>query len=621
MGFSFALLIISEIMLLVLLAFALTIQKRSQLYFVFLALLITMIFWTTGNILAWSTYIQTGKIIMGYVKLWYIGTCYLPVVLYITGLLFKRNYIRFSRWHAALFLPPTLSYLTILTNEINGGLFYRQFSLINTSAVFGPVFYFHSAVSYLYLALAVYHLMTFSTQTSGLFSRQSLLMLTAALVPTAMNVIITYRLIDLPVYYTSIAFSITVCLLFISMIKYRFLNLTPIAIQTVLDRMSDSIVVISENHITYFNRSFLETFETLSPQLNDDLFKILKSNPFLDIFSENLQRHIDLVTQTSEITSFNQKLTLDAKTQYFQIEITPLFTPDTNTLWGCLVFIKDTTQIQKANETIRRNQTMLIEQQHLASLGQLIGGIAHNLRTPIMSVSGGLEALRDLAGEYQISIGDDTVTEEDHQEIAAEMLEWINKTKPFCAYMSDIISAVKDQAVRLNESSMSKFTVSELLKRVDLLMKHELKLGHCTLVLDNRTPAETELPGTMNNLIQIIGNIIVNAIEAYEDCEGKIELIVESCTRVNGNTRISIRDYGPGLPESAKDRIFKEMTTTKGSKGTGLGLYLSYLTIKGKFGGTMWFDTAINQGTTFHISVPTIQTGMTGGKFNEEETG
>lgn len=621
MSLSYALLNLSALTLFVLLAFALTIKRRSQLYYVFIAVIITMILWTAGNILSWSTYIKTGQIVMSYVKLWYIGTCYLPLLLYISGLLFKRNYIRFCWWHTLLFLPSTISYLTLFTNEINGGLFYRKISLINTGAVFGPVFYFHSAVSYLFLALALYHLMTFSASTSGLFSRQSLFMLTAALVPITMNIIITYRLIDLPVYYTSIAFSITVFLLFISMIKYRFLNLTPIAIQTVLDRMSDSIVVISDQHITYCNKTFFDTFQSINPQLNDNLFKLFKKSPRLEAFSEKLQYNINLIEQSSDIHSFDQELILDNKMHHFQIEITPLYTPDTNILWGFLLFFKDTTQIHKANEIIRRNQTMLIEQQHLASLGQLIGGIAHNLRTPIMSISGGLEAIRDLVSEYEISIGDSAVTEDDHREIAMEMLEWVNKTKPFCAYMSDIISAVKDQAVRLNESSMSKFTVSELLKRVDLLMKHELKMGHCTLVIDNRTPAETELPGTMNNMIQIIGNIIVNAIEAYDDTEGKIELIVESCNKSIGNTLISIRDYGPGIQESAKERIFKEMTTTKGSKGTGLGLYLSYLTIKGKFGGTMWFDTAINQGTTFHISVPTIQTGKNGGKFYEEKTG
>jgi signal transduction histidine kinase len=558
---------------------------------------------------------------MGFVKLWYIGNCYLPVFLYLTGILFKKNRLERTWRYILLFLPPTISYLTILTNEVNGGLFYRQFSLMNTEVILGPIFYFHSAISYLYLGLAIYHLMTFSTQTSGLFSRQSLIIMAATFIPITVNIIITLRLINLPVYYTSIAFSITVFLFFISIVKYRFLNLTPIAIQTVLDKMNDSIVVISDNHITYSNNPFLETFQFRTTKL-DNLFELFNSHPHLQVLGNKLENKIKLLKENPRLDSFDQELFMNNDIHYFQIEITPLYTPNSNVLWGFLLFFKDTTQIRKANDIIHRNQTMLIEQQHLASLGQLIGGIAHNMRTPIMSISGGLEALRDLVHEYELSIGDNTVTENDHREIASEMIEWIQKTKPFCSYMSDIISTVKDQAVRLNDSSMSKFTVSELLKRIDLLMKHELKIGHCILLIDNRMPEDTELPGTMNNMIQIIGNIIVNAIEAYEDTQGRIELIVEECSSLPGNTRISIRDYGPGLPEHLRERVFKEMTTTKGKKGTGLGLYLSYLTIKGKFGGTMWFDTVTSQGTTFHISVPTIKTGtMTGGKYNEEKTG
>ncbi|PKM90902.1 MAG: hypothetical protein CVU87_00375 [Firmicutes bacterium HGW-Firmicutes-12] len=621
MDFSFILLCLSSLMLFILFAFSLKIRRRSHLYYAFLAVLVTMLFWTNGNILAWITYQQTGKIVMGFVKLWYIGNCYLPVFLYLTGILFKKDRLERTWRCIFLFLPPTISYLTILTNEFNGGLFYRQFSLMNTEVILGPVFYFHSAISYLYLGLAIYHLMTFSTQTTGLFSRQSLIIMTATLIPITVNIITTLRLINLPVYYTSIAFSITVFLFFISIVKYRFLNLTPIAIQTVLDKMSDSIVVISDNHITYSNNPFLEKFQFKTTKLYN-LFELFNSHPHLQVLGNKLEKKIEILQESPEIHSFDQELFLNNDVHYFHIEITPLYTPNNNVLWGFLLFFKDTTQIRKANDIIHRNQTMLIEQQHLASLGQLIGGIAHNMRTPIMSISGGLEALRDLVHEYEISLGDNTVTEDDHREIAAEMIEWIKKTKPFCSYMSDIISAVKDQAVRLNESSMSKFTVTELLKRIDLLMKHELQMGHCILLIDNRMPEETELPGTMNNMIQIIGNIIVNAIEAYEDTQSKIELIVDECNTIRNNIRISIRDYGPGLPEQVRGRIFKEMTTTKGKKGTGLGLYLSYLTIKGKFGGTMWFDTVTNQGTTFHISIPTIQASTTtGGKYHEEKTG
>jgi signal transduction histidine kinase len=124
---------------------------------------------------------------------------------------------------------------------------------------------------------------------------------------------------------------------------------------------------------------------------------------------------------------------------------------------------------------------MLIESEHLASLGQLIGGIAHNLKTPIMSVAGGLEGLSALIDEYGESIGDSEVTAEDHREIADEMRAWIGKMKNYTAYMSDIITTVKGQAVQLTASTTGSFSIKELIKRVEILMNHELKRYSCSL--------------------------------------------------------------------------------------------------------------------------------------------
>lgn len=609
MGFSFVLLLFSALMLILLLFFTIRVEKKTQSHYVFLLLLLAMIIWTVGNIFAWYTFHYSNRIEMAYVKLWYLGNCYVPVLLYFFSLTYHRYRVSLSAQNILIVSLPTISYLTLATNEINGHLFFRHFSLINSEVVFGPFFYLHTLVSYLFIGMALYHLLSFSIKNSGLFSRQSLLTLIAALCPAIINVIITLKLFNLPVYYTSIGFSVVVLIFWFSIVKYQFLSLTPIAMQTVIDRMSDGFAVVNEDcRIIYYNRSFVDTFKSLNPKQMDNLCDVFKS--YGDNFSEKLHQHLCLIKASSGMSlSFDQELVIANDKRHFNIEVTPFLGPENKVLWGILVFFKDTTQIQKAIETIKRNQAMLLEQQHLASLGQLIGGIAHNLRTPIMSIAGGLESLRDLVNEYQLSIGDESVTPEDHHEIASEMLQTINKTKPFCSYMSDIISTVKDQAVRLSDSSMNKFIVGELLKRVELLMKHELKKGHCTLTINNRVPSETEIPGTMNNMIQIIGNIIVNAIDAYEEKEGKIDLTVEFCNVHPGNVLISIRDYGPGLPASISNRIFKEMITTKGKKGTGLGLYLSNITIKGKFGGEMWFESKKGQGTTFYLSIPAIKIG------------
>ena len=67
---------------------------------------------------------------------------------------------------------------------------------------------------------------------------------------------------------------------------------------------------------------------------------------------------------------------------------------------------------------------------------------------------------------------------------------------------------------------------------------------------------------------------------------------------------ISVKDYGPGLPAKVKEKLFSEMITTKGKNGTGLGLYMSYSTIKAHFGGDITWMSEDGMGTTFNIVLP-----------------
>jgi len=264
-------------------------------------------------------------------------------------------------------------------------------------------------------------------------------------------------------------------------------------------------------------------------------------------------------------------------------------------------------ELAKANiESIEQKQAILIERERLASLGQLIGGIAHNLRTPIMSISGAIEALKDLVYEYRDSIGDRSVNEQDHMEIAGEMLTWLDKMRPYCAYMSDVISAVKGQAVQMTASGTVRFTVDEAVKRVELLLKHELKRYHCVLNIQRNIDMRTEIKGEVSNLVQVLDNIIINAMQAYDGQAGTIDMEI---VRSGDNVEFIIRDYGKGIPQNVANRLFKEMITTKGKKGTGLGLYMSYSTIRGRFGGNITFKSKEGCGTTFFISIPCITNG------------
>ena len=250
---------------------------------------------------------------------------------------------------------------------------------------------------------------------------------------------------------------------------------------------------------------------------------------------------------------------------------------------------------------IHKSQNMLMERERLASLGQLIGGIAHNLKTPIMSISGAAEGLTDLIKEYDTSIGDVEVTNEDHHAIAKDMYDWVQKIKSHTEYMSDVITAVKGQAVTLSENDNISFDMDELVKRIDILMKHELKNALVQLNVQMKIDEHTTLHGDITSLVQVINNMISNSIQAYNGKPNKsIDLIID---KKDNNILIVVKDYGSGLPEEVQDKLFKEMITTKGKNGTGLGLFMSYSTIKAHFNGDITFTTS-SKGTTFYITIP-----------------
>ena len=263
----------------------------------------------------------------------------------------------------------------------------------------------------------------------------------------------------------------------------------------------------------------------------------------------------------------------------------------------------DIQEMTKRNiNQIHNNQDILMERERLASLGQLIGGIAHNLKTPIMSISGAVEGLENLIKEYDESIDDPLVNSEDHHDIAKDMQNWIPKIRTHIEYMSDIITTVKGQAVALSNKEEIFFTVGELVKRVNILMKHELKNSYTYLNILMKTDENLTLSGDVNSLVQVINNMISNSIQAYN---GERDKIIEfEVNKQDSEVIFSVRDFAGGLPKEVQEKLFKEMITTKGKNGTGLGLYMSYSNIKARFGGDITFETEEGKGTTFNIIIP-----------------
>lgn len=597
---EFILLIISTLSILVLMYTIIKRKPLSQLQHAFASVLGTVLIISIGVILqlVFTTFGNVEPII--FENFIYIGTCFLPVALFFVAIIFKNTKIRFKKKYLLLFIIPLLTLAVLYTNKYHH-LFYKVYSTNLNEMVYGPYFYIHTIYTYGLLFVSIGLMIYGTLKNSGAFSKQTMLIIIGTMFPIVVNVLGTLKIYNMNVCLTPISFSIAVIFYTFAIMKFNFLKITPIALQKIVDRISDGYVVLDENNaITDFNKTFLDIFK-LSPEdiRSKNFIKFLQQKDISSQAISKINQSIKRANDTETTVSFEQQFVKIRK--YFRIEITPI-NSDNNSL-GTLFLLKDITQHKEDMETIKNNQDILMERERLAGLGQLIGGIAHNLKTPIMSIAGATQGLENLIKEYDESIDDPLVNSQDHHDIARDMEEWIPKIRAHLEYMSDIITTVKGQAVEsLSENDTEEFTVMELIKRVNILMKHELKNAYIYLNVLMKIDENQIIHGNVNVLVQVVNNMISNAIQAYD---GKHDQNIQlEISKDSGNVIFSVTDFAGGLPKEVQNRLFKEMVTTKGKNGTGLGLYMSYSNIKAHFGGDITYKTEDGKGTTFNVIIP-----------------
>lgn len=594
------LLMLSALSIVITLIYVLRTKGRSQLKTIFCVDLICVLVICLGVIFQdiLSKYFSWNP--WNFENFIYIGTCFLPVAIFFTGLIFAKTKITFKKKYLLFFIVPALSLIVLWTNDYHH-LFYKIYSYLYLSdCKVGPYMIIHNIYSYTLLFLGVIQMVNVASKNSGFFSKQTLLIVVGISIPLITNILGTLKIISMTVYITPISFAFTMLFFALSIFKFKFLGVAPVALQTIVNRISDSYLVLNENLlITDFNSTFLKTFNLSASDIREEnILEFLSTHKQYDMNLPKLENSLNRVKHSSETIVFEQHFKKINK--YFTVEINNILVKG-NSL-GILMLFKDITQHKLDMQALKDNQDILIERERLASLGQLIGGIAHNLKSPIMSISGATEGLIDLIKEYEESIVDKDVTIDDHLAIANDMKDWISKIKSYLEYMSDIITAVKGQAVALSENTVDSFTVEELTKRVDILMKHELKKALITLNLDLKVPTSLMIHGNINGLVQVINNMISNAIQAYKGKEGQtIDLII---TQEKNDVIVSVRDYAGGLPKEVQEKLFKEMITTKGKDGTGIGLFMSYSNIRALFNGDITYSTEEGKGTIFNIILP-----------------
>ena len=498
-----------------------------------------------------------------------------------------------------------LDALVIWTNPLHH-LQYQVFSIIKSEVVFGPFVIVSGVYCYLCLITAIVLMIHFAVRNqSRLYIMQGVLFAVGGLCPLVVSLISTVTS-ALPITATPIAFGALVVANTIAIYRLHLLDIKPMATQLVLNSISDAYVILSEQNIiisynSAFTENFSKTYGLREGACLDD-YVAQKGTGAKNTVIYNLVTAISSCRSSLTPIMYEQSIVArgekGAYKNYYIAEISPVLV--NGKYYGVIVLFKDVTQIKNSMQQLQENQTRMMEQERLASLGQMIGGLAHNLKTPIMSITGGIASTEALIEECRESIDDPEVVREDYMEIYGEMEEWLRKMQTSASYMSEIITAVKGQAATAVSHENALFSVDEIFKRVELLMRHSLNLSHNQLAVEGLTEYDAVLSGDINSLVQVVDNFISNAI--FVQPEGGN--IVLGVTQDDEFLKIYVKDHGPGVSPQVKDRLFKEMITMKGTQGTGLGLYISQAVVSGNFGGTLWYEDNPEGGAVFGLSIP-----------------
>ena len=165
----------------------------------------------------------------------------------------------------------------------------------------------------------------------------------------------------------------------------------------------------------------------------------------------------------------------------------------------------------------------------------------------------------------------------------------------------NIVNSMRNQIRNLGGNTNVVFKISDVINDIKCITLHEVKKYKADI--DVLIEDDLKIKGDPAKLGQVLTNLIMNAAQAYKETNGgKINIILSSGPQETAV--IKIIDFAGGMDDEIKNSIFKSVLTTKGTEGTGLGLYLAYSVIKGNFNGDINFDSEKGIGTTFYIRIP-----------------
>ncbi|MFZ5368814.1 MAG: ATP-binding protein [Spirochaetota bacterium] len=269
-------------------------------------------------------------------------------------------------------------------------------------------------------------------------------------------------------------------------------------------------------------------------------------------------------------------------------------------------------ELSELNSKLQKTQELMVQQEKLASIGQLAAGVAHEINNPLGFLKSNHSVMEKYVAKAETllqKIADSGIPEAS-KPIMEQLVKQIDKMKEILIESTEgyerIIRIVADLKTfsRLDQGEgFAEYDLNAGIESTLVVAWNEIKY---VADVEKQLGNIPKIMARVNELNQVWLNLLVNAAQAIEGAKKEVRgRIIIKTWEEKGHIMVSIKDNGPGIPESIRKKIFDPFFTTKEpGKGTGLGLSISYNIIVENHKGQIIVNTEPGQGTEFVVILP-----------------
>lgn len=252
--------------------------------------------------------------------------------------------------------------------------------------------------------------------------------------------------------------------------------------------------------------------------------------------------------------------------------------------------------------TLHQYQNQIVETEKMASLGQMVAGIAHEVNTPIGLGVTASTLLQDKVQEIEHAFENKTLTANQLARFLQDSKENLGIIYRNLERAAGLISSFKQVAVDQSNESQRQFNMAQLINEVMLSLRPNLKKTTHQLQID--CPSDLVVSSKPGPINQILINLIMNSlVHAFE--QGESGIITIKVSLQQHRCYIHYADNGKGVPEHIRKKIFDPFVTTKrGEGGSGLGMHLVYNLVTQALNGKIRVESTLGAGIQIDIDFP-----------------